>query len=313
LNRLLATTSNFDRFEIKAVAKDILGRTMRLLLIAGVVILVAVPFLAQQVPPTPTLKVDVDMVLVNLTVTDSLGRYVVGLDQKNFQVWEDKIDQRIEYFSTEDAPLSVGLIFDASSSMAPILGYAREAALAFLQTSNSNDEYFLVAFNDRPKVTVDLTTDISKLQTQIIFIPAKGSTALYDAVYVGMEKLKKATNTKRALITITDGEENHSRYSFSNLKEFVKEQNVQIFSIGAWGPINNLVELTGGYAFHGDGLSDICEKIAIELKNEYVIGYRPTNTSKDGKWRKIAVKVQPPPGLGKLSVRAKGGYYASGS
>jgi Ca-activated chloride channel family protein len=160
---------------------------------------------------------------------------------------------------------------------------------------------------------VDLTTDISKLQTQIIFIPAKGSTALYDAVYVGMEKLKKATNTKRALITITDGEENHSRYSFSNLKEFVKEQNVQIFSIGAWGPINNLVELTGGYAFHGDGLSDICEKIAIELKNEYVIGYRPTNTSKDGKWRKIAVKVQPPPGLGKLSVRAKGGYYASGS
>jgi Ca-activated chloride channel family protein len=285
---------------------------MRPFLIVGLLLLIAVPFLAQQVP-NPTLKVDVDMVLVNLSVTDSLGRYVVGLDEKNFDVWEDKIEQRVEYFSTEDAPVTVGLIFDASSSMRPMLSYARDAALAFLNTSNASDEYFLVAFNERPKVMVDLTTDLTRLQTQIIFIPAKGSTALYDAVYIGIDKLKKAANPKKALITITDGEENHSRYSFTNLKEFVKEQNVQIFSIGAWGPINNLVDLTGGYAFHGDDIADICQKIAIELRNEYIIGYRSTNGSKDGKWRKISVKVAPPPGLGKLNVRAKGGYYAPGS
>ena len=125
-----------------------------------------------------------------------------------------------------------------------------------------------------------------------------------------MDKLKKATNAKRALLVITDGEENHSRYTFSNLRDFVKEQNVQIFSIGAAGPITLLSELTGGYAFHGDGLADICQKIAIELKNEYIIGYRSTNHAKDGKWRKVLVKVTPPRGLSKLHVRAKAGYYA---
>jgi Ca-activated chloride channel family protein len=183
--------------------------------------------------------------------------------------------------------------------------------LTFLQTADAHDEYFLVEFNDKPHVTVDLTQDVAKLQEHIMFIPAKGSTALYDAVYVGMEKLKKATYPKRALITITDGEENHSRYSFANLRDFVREQNVQIFSIGAGGPINNIVEMTGGYAFHGDGLADICQKIAIELKNEYVIGYRPTNQAKDGRWRKVQLKVDTPRGLSKLSVRAKTGYYAA--
>jgi len=281
---------------------------MRTLQIAALVVMLVTPFLAQQ-SPTPALKVDVDLVLVNATVTDAEGRYVVGLEKENFQVWEDKTEQPIEYFSAEDAPISAGLIFDASSSMRPILSYAQQAALAFLETSGGRDEYFLVAFNDRPRVEVDLTSDISKLQSQIIFMPAKGSTALYDAVYLGMEKLRKASNPKRALITITDGEENHSRYSFSNLREFVKEQNVQIFSIGAWGPINNLVQLTGGYAFHGDGLADICQKIAVELKNEYVIGYRSTNTARNGTWRKVQVKVKPPRGLGRLNVRAKTGYY----
>jgi Ca-activated chloride channel family protein len=126
-----------------------------------------------------------------------------------------------------------------------------------------------------------------------------------------MEKLKKASYTKRALITITDGDENHSRYTFSNLRDFVREQNIQIFSIGAFGAINSLVEMTGGYAFHGDGLSDICQKIAIELKNEYVVGYRSTNRAKDGRWRKVQLKVDTPRGLSKLTIRGKTGYYAA--
>src|SRR5262245_50414931 len=148
------------------------------------------PSLSQQVPP-PTIKVDVDLVLINVTVMDPEDRYVVGLGKENFQVWEDKVEQKTEYFSTEDVPISVGLIFDASGSMQSMLGYARQAALAFLQTADANDEYFLVEFNDRPHVTVDTTTDVSKLQQHIMFIPAKGSTALYDAVYVGMEKVRK--------------------------------------------------------------------------------------------------------------------------
>jgi Ca-activated chloride channel homolog len=283
---------------------------MRSLAILASLFAVVAPFRGQQLPPQ-NLKVDVDLVLVNATVTDTEGRYVVGLEKKNFRVWEDKIEQQVEYFSTENAPISVGLIFDASGSMHDTLSYARDAALAFLETADAHDEYFLVEFNDKPHITVDLTQDVAKLQEHILFIPAKGSTALYDAVYVGMEKLKKATYPKRALITITDGEENHSRYSFANLRDFVREQNVQIFSIGAAGAINNIVEMTGGYAFHGDGLTDICQKIAIELKNEYVIGYRSTNHAKDGRWRKVQLKVDTPRGLSKLSVRAKTGYYAA--
>jgi Ca-activated chloride channel family protein len=283
---------------------------MRSLVVLASLIAFTGSLVARQIP-TQSLKVDVDLVLVNATVTDTEGRYAVGLEKQNFRIWEDKVEQQIEYFSTEDAPISVGLIFDASGSMHDTLPYARQAALAFLQTANVDDEYFLVEFNDRPRVTVDTTKDVGKLQGHIIFIPAKGSTALYDAVYMGMEKLKKATYPKRALITITDGGENHSRYTFSNLRDFVREQNVQIFSIGAEGGINNLVEMTGGYAFHGDGLEDICQKIAIELKSEYVIGYRSTNQAKDGRWRKVQLKVDTPRGLSKLSVRAKTGYYSA--
>jgi Ca-activated chloride channel family protein len=282
--------------------------------ITGLLIALIAPILAQQTPRQPDIKVDVDMALINVTVTDPNGRYVVGLEKENFQVFEDRVEQQVATFSTENVPLSVGLIFDASGSMQPTLGYARQAALAFLETADVSDEYFLVEFNDKPKVTVDMTTDITKLQEHIIFIPAKGSTALYDAVYVGMNKLKNANNTKRALLVITDGEENHSRYSFSNLRDFVREQNVQIFSIGAYGPITALSELTGAYAFNArDGsLTDICEKIAIELKNEYILGYRSTNQAADGRWRKVQVKVNPPKGLPRLSVRYKTGYYAPG-
>lgn len=283
---------------------------MRSLVTLASLIVCAVPFLARPLP-IQNLKVDVDLVLVNASVTDAEGRYVVGLEKKSFHVWEDKIEQQVEYFSTEEAALSVGIILDASGSMQASLPYAHQAALTFLKTSNAADEYFLVEFSNKPRVDVDLTKDISKIQERIMFMPAKGTTALYDAVYLGMEKLRKASYPKRALIVITDGGENHSRYTFSNLRDFVREQNVQIFSIGAWGPINNIAELTGGYAFNGAGLDDICEKIAIELKNEYVIGYRSANQAKDGRWRKVQLKVDTPPGLSKLNVRAKTGYYAA--
>ena len=274
-----------------------------------------------------TLKVDVDLTLVNATVTDSLNRYVSGLGQEHFQIWEDKLEQKIEYFSAEDVAVSIGMIFDVSGSMKDKLSTARDAAVTFLKTGNPEDEYFLVEFANRPEVASGFTTDVSKLQNKIIFAPAKGMTAMYDAVYVGLEKLKEASNPKKALLLITDGEDNRSRYTFQNVKDFVKEQDVQIYAIGItddWNSqlgagrtgramIEELADLTGGRAFFPDSvyeLEDICTKIAIELKNQYVIGYHSTNAAKDGKWRKLRLKVNPPKGIQHLNVRSKAGYFA---
>jgi Ca-activated chloride channel family protein len=274
-----------------------------------------------------TLKVDVDLVLVNATVTDQLNRYVSGLESKHFQIWEDKIEQKVSYFNAEDVPISIGIIFDVSGSMKDKIGTAREAAATFLKTGNPDDEYFLVTFANRPEVVADFTTDVTKLQSKLLVTPAKGMTAMYDSVYVGLEKLKEGTNPKKALLLITDGEDNRSRYTFQNVKDFVKEQDVQIYGIGIvdeWNSqlsaghtgramIEELADLTGGRAFFPDSvyeLEDICTKIAVELKNQYVLGFHSTNGAKDGKWRKLRVKVNPPKGIEHLNVRAKSGYYA---
>jgi len=282
-------------------------------------------------PQTPaqnqTIKVDVDLVQVTATVTDAQNRYVTGLEQEHFQIWEDKLEQKIEYFSAEDVPISLGVIFDTSGSMKDKISTARDAAVTFLKTGNPEDEYFLVEFANRPQVAEDFTTDVSRLQNKLIFTPAKGMTAMYDSVYLGLEKLKEGNNPKKALLLITDGEDNRSRYTFSNVKDFVKEQDVQIYGIGIvddWNSnlgsghtgramVEELSDLTGGRAFFPDSvyeLEDICTKIAVELKNQYVIGYKSTNEAKDGKWRKLRLKINPPKGLPRLNVRAKSGYYA---
>jgi Ca-activated chloride channel family protein len=277
--------------------------------------------------PASTLKIDVELVLVNATVTDSLNRYVSGLEAQHFQIWEDQIEQKIEYFNAEDVPISIGVIFDVSGSMKDKINTARVAATTFLKSGNPEDEYFIVSFANRPELMADFTTDITKLQSKLILTPAKGMTAMYDSVYVGLEKLKEGTNPKKALLLITDGEDNRSRYTFQNVKEFVKEQDVQIYGIGIvddWNSqlsagktgramIEELAEITGGGAYFPDSvyeLEDICTKIAVELKNQYVLGYHSTNETKNGKWRKLRLKVNPPKGIQRLSVRAKQGYYA---
>jgi Ca-activated chloride channel homolog len=273
-----------------------------------------------------TIKVDVDLVLVNATVSDSQGRMVTGLRQENFRLWEDKVEQKVEYLSSEDSPMSIGLIFDATGSMQDKISRARDAAVSFLKTGNPEDEFFLVTFSQSPRLADGFTTDISRLQSHMIFTPAKGLTPLYDAVYLGLETMKSARNKRKALLLITDGEDNHSRYSFLDIKEFVKEQDVQIFVIGIVNPsgelgsdpggrsiIEDLAQISGGQAFFPDSadeLEDICNKIALELRNQYVLGYHSTNETKDGKWRKIRVKINPPKGLPNLSVHNKSGYYA---
>ncbi len=282
----------------------------------------------QPTAPPQTLKVDVDLVQVNVTVTDPQNRYVTGLDKEHFQIWEDKVEQTIEYFSAEDAALSLGIIFDVSGSMKDKISEARDAAATFLKTGSPDDEHFLISFSNRAELSEDFTSDPGKIQNRLIFAPAKGMTALYDAVYMGLEKLKEGNNPKKALLLITDGEDNRSRYTFSNVREFVKEQDVQIYAIGIVSDFNSqlgsgrtgraliddLAEITGGRAFFPDSvyeLEDICMKIAVELKNQYVLGYKSTNEAKDGKWRKLSMKMNAPIGLPRLNIRGKSGYYAA--
>jgi Ca-activated chloride channel family protein len=273
-----------------------------------------------------TISVDVDLVLVNAAVSDSKGRMVTGLQQENFRIWEDKVEQKVEYVSSEDTPMSIGLIFDATGSMADKISTARDAAISFLRVGNPDDEYFLVTFSQRATLVEPFITDISRLQNHMIFMPAKGLTPLFDAVYLGLETMKRAKNKRKALLLITDGEDNHSRYSFADIKEFVKEQDVEIFVIGIVNPsgelapgqsgratIEDLAQISDGEAFFPesvDQLEDICNKIGLELRNQYVLGYRSTNTAKDGRWRKVRLKINPPKGISSLSVHAKNGYYA---
>jgi Ca-activated chloride channel family protein len=273
-----------------------------------------------------TISVDVDLVLVNAAVSDSKGRMVTGLQQDNFRIWEDKVEQKVEYFSSEDTLMSIGLIFDATGSMADKISTARDAAASFLRVGNPDDEYFLVTFSQRVTLVEPFTTDISRLQNHMLFTPAKGLTPLFDAVYLGLETMKTAKNKRKALLLITDGEDNHSRYSFADIKEFAKEQDVEVFVIGIVNPsgelapgqsgrttIENLAQTSDGEAFFPesvDQLEDICNKIGLELRNQYVLGYHSTNRAKDGRWRKIRLKMNPPKGISYLSVHAKTGYYA---
>jgi Ca-activated chloride channel family protein len=268
------------------------------------------------------INVNVDLVLATVTVTLRDGRFVTGLEKENFKLFEDKVPQEIIHFSSEDIPLSVGIILDVSGSMKDKLKTAVEAAITFMKGGSPDDEYFLVEFADKPTDTTDFTNDIAKIQSRFMFSKAKGRTALYDAVYMGLSKLERGNNAKRALLLITDGEDNRSRYTFSNVREFVKEQDVQMYAIGitnGWSDaaseqgralLRDLAAISGGNSFFPSSvynLEEICRNIAKELKYQYVLGYQSTNKAKDGEWRKIKVTAELP--NNKLTVRAKQGYY----
>ena len=259
------------------------------------------------------LKVDVDLVMVNVSVTDSDNRFVADLKPGNFQLFEDKVDQQIRYISSEVAPLSLGIVFDISHSMEKKIDFARDAAVKFLETGTPDDEYFLVEFASRAKLAEGFTSDINRLRDRLSFTPAQGATALYDAVYLGLSKVKGGQNPKKALLLITDGEDNHSRYSRRDIREFLRESDVQVYVIDLGRALmGDLADLTGGHSYRVsvDDLEDTCEKIALELKSQYAIGYESTNRNKDGKLRKIRVRVNPPAGMGRLNVRARDGYFA---
>jgi Ca-activated chloride channel homolog len=273
----------------------------------------------------PVIK-NVDLVLVNVTVTDDWNRIVTGLEKENFAVMEGNQSQEVAHFSSEDAPISLGVIFDMSGSMSEKIAKAREAVVEFFKTANPQDEFFMITFNDRPELTADFTTSVEDIQGKLIYTVPRGRTALLDAIYMGLNKMKDAHNPKKALLIISDGGDNHSRYAENEIKSGVKEADVQIYAIGLYtvnpvqpeeinGPalLNEVTEVTGGRAFtvnNPNELADVATKIGVELRNQYVLGYRPTNKTRDGRWRKIKVKLIPPKGLPHLNVFAKTGYYA---
>jgi Ca-activated chloride channel family protein len=235
----------------------------------------------QKIEKGKYLKAETDIALVNVSVTDPYGRLVTGLEQENFRVFEDNVEQEIVRFSSEDVPISIGVIFDMSGSMADKIEKSRLAAVQFFRTANPQDEFFLINFNDRAQLASSFTGSVEELQNHLMFTAARGETALLDGIYLGLSEMKGAHNTKKALLIISDGGDNHSRYTETDIRKYARE-------------------------------ADVATKISMELRNQYVVGYRPSDHAHDGKWRKIKVKLRPPKGLPPLTVYAKTGYYAPG-
>jgi len=287
-----------------------------------------VPVKPEQIHTSP-IQVDVNLVVVNVTVTDPYDRIVTGLDQGNFQVYDERVEQQIATFSTEDAPISVGLIFDSSGSMGEKIQKAKEAAMQFFKTSNPQDEFMLINFNERPNLISSYTSKLENVQDRLLFVKSSGKTALLDAIYLGLSESRKAVTNRKALLVISDGGDNHSRYTERDVKRAVQESNTQIYAVGIFEPLSmrtrtpeeargpsllaELADVSGGRMFSvedANELPDIAEKISIELRNQYVIGYKPSNLVRDGRWRRIKVKLNPPKGLPPLQVYARTGYYA---
>jgi Ca-activated chloride channel family protein len=273
------------------------------------------------------LRIDVNLVQVPMTVTDPMNRLVTGLEKENFQIFDNNVGQTIKYFSSEDAPLTIGIIFDLSGSMSTKFARARKALTEFLRTSNPQDEFFVVGFNDRPAVIVDYTSDPDDVEARMVMLKPENRTALIDAVYLGIDHLREAKYERKALLIISDGGDNRSRYTEGELRRVVREADVQIYSIGIFdnyaptqeevmGPelLKEICEMTGGRLFNvgsdmGD-LEDIATRISAELRNQYIVGYVPSDVKHDGNWRKLKVRLVPPPGLPQLTVHFRQGYYA---
>ena len=270
-----------------------------------------------------------DLVTLTLTVTDLYGRYVSGLSKKAFTVFDNNKEQDITYFSDSDAPVSVGILFDVSGSMSgEKINKARKALERFVATSHPSDEYFLIAFNNRAQLLLDKTRDGEAVLRKLTLVEPKRNTALYDAVYLGVDRVGRGAHQKRALLIISDGQDNSSRYNFNEVRRIMKESDIVTYAVGIMDQhdagnalgmqgqafLDELTSVTGGKSFYPTTdveLDEIFERIALELRHQYSIGYTPKDFQPDGKWRKVKVKVKPPRGLPRLSVRSRDGYYST--
>jgi Ca-activated chloride channel family protein len=273
-----------------------------------------------------TIRTHTELVLVPVTVTDPMNRVVVGLEQGNFQLFEDKQSQEIKHFSREDAPVSLGVILDVSGSMTTKIERAREAVVKLLEASNPQDEFFLITFSDTPRVVQNFTQTIGDIQQQLLFARPKGSTSLLDALYLGLNTMRESKYARKALLLISDGGDNHSRYTEKEVKSRIKESDVLVYSVGVFdrdfatpeerlGPelLTEISEVTGGRCYTLDNssyLPTITQHIGLELRNQYVLAYSPNRSKNDGKWRKINIKLtQLPKKVPHLYVHARTGYY----
>jgi Ca-activated chloride channel homolog len=283
-----------------------------------------------QQGPVATFRAHADLVLIPVTVIDKLNRFVLGLQKEDFRLFEDGLEQSVELFSGEDAPLSVGLLFDESGSMTYKFGSSREAAGQLLKTLNKEDEAFLVEFTDVAKVSVGFTNQTGKIHSALEHAQAGGLTAMIDAIDTGLQEMHKAKNSRKAIVVVSDGGDNRSHYNAAQIESLVREADVQIYAMGVFDPVlsfgltpeeisgphllSDIATQTGGRAFAaavpGD-MPSVATRIAIELRNQYVLGYYPKNKARDGKYRNVEVKVSQPPGLGSpLKVHWRLGYYA---
>jgi len=287
------------------------------------------PAPSEQAPSRTNLRVDANLVLVPVTVCDPLNRPVTGLEKEHFRIFDDKVEQTVTHFAMEDEPLAVGLVFDTSGSMGNKLRRSRMAAAAFFKTANPEDEFFLVEFNDQPKLVTGLTQDIEEIQNQLTFSESKGRTALLDAIFLALHEMKKSTKNRKALLIISDGGDNSSRYTETEVRNLVRENDVLFYAIGIYEPyasrgrtpeelsgpglLNEFAEQTGGRHFPVDDASelpDIAAKISVELRNRYVLGYSPTDQQHDGRYHRVQVKLAQPHGLPPLRAHWRLGYFA---
>jgi VWFA-related protein len=279
--------------------------------------------------PRADIRVESTLVLIPVTVTDPYNRFVTGLEKENFKLFEDKKEQDIVQFSSEDAPLSIGVVFDCSGSMGSKLEKSRQAVAQFFKTANPEDEFFLVQFNDTADLVEPFTRNLEEIQNRLTFTQSRGRTALLDAIYLALHEMKKAKNPRKALLVISDGGDNSSRYTENEIKSLVKEADVQIYAIGIYEPMGSrsrtpeelsgpgllteIAEQTGGRQYAVENLAelaDIAAKIGVELRNQYILGYSPHNQDRDGKYRRVEVKLNQPRGLPPLRAFWRHGYYA---
>jgi len=283
-----------------------------------------------QGPVEARFNADSSLVLIPATVTDSANRFVLGLHKADFHLFEDKVEQPITNLSGEDAPLSVGVVFDISGSMGVKLRTSRQAGFRLLETLNPQDEAFLVEFGDKAKLTAGFTSNVQEIENKLTALQPGGLTALLDGAELALREMKKARNPRKAIVIISDGGDNHSRYTARDIQSLVREADVQIYAMGVFEPsltipgltqaevsgprlLAELAEQTGGRAFTVSDPADlpnVATRIGIELRNQYVLAYAPVNKSKDGKYRRVEVKVIEPAGLPNLKVRWRLGYYA---
>ncbi len=284
---------------------------------------------AQEEPDDKPLSVKTDLVTLTLTVTDLYGRFVSGLNKDAFTVFDGNQEQEITFFSDVDAPISVGILFDVSGSMSgEKIGKARKALERFINTSHPSDEYFLIGFNSRAQLLLDRTRDGEAVLQKLTLVQTKGNTALYDACYLGIERVTRGTRQKKAMLIISDGQDNASRYNFGEVRRLMKEADVTVYAVGIMDGrdagsitgmqgqafLDELTSVTGGKAFYPQTdveMDEIFERIALELRHQYSVGFTPKDFTPDGKWHKTKVKVKPPRGISRLTVRTREGYYAT--